>query len=172
MMHAPDIRHGHSGAALFVALIMLLLLTLLAVTAARTTVLQERMAGSFRAQQLAFERSEGIMAAGRDQVSDPLTTYDRISDIPVGLASSGSTPWYEWLTSYPPVEYGGSDVPGPLEISVRACGGACAQRRGSAVGEDPNRKPRYYIISAQQKDMENSPAETASWATIQTIYVY
>lgn len=172
MRHVSDMGYRQRGAALFVALVMLLLLTLLAVTAAQTSVMQERMAGSFRAQQLAFERAEGIMASGRDQVSDPLTSYDLISDIPVGLASDGGTPWREWLATYPPVEYGSSASPGALELSVRACGGACAQRRGSAVGEDPNRKPRYFVISAQQKDLPASPAEAAAWASVQTIYVY
>ncbi len=152
------------GAVLFVALIMLLLLTLLGVTAAQVTVMQERMSGNFRVQQLAFERSESALAAGRDTARDPLQAYDTISDVPRALGPSNSPPWNSWLPHSSSVEQS--------ETSVRACGGACAQRLGSAVGEDPNRKPRYYIITAQEKDLPSADAETAAWATNQTVYVF
>jgi hypothetical protein len=153
----------NQGAILFVALIMLLLLTLLGLTAMQVTMLQERMSGNFRAQQVAFERAEGKMAEGRDQVSDPLYAYDYISPIPVGLSGSDGLPWESWLTTYPPtVEF---------EKRIRACGGACPEQRGSIVGDDPNKKPRFYVISGQEKD-PGSLASNASWATVQTIYVF
>lgn len=155
----PSRQHG---AVLFVALIVLILLTLLGITAAQVTVLQERMSGNFRVQQLAFERAEGEMSKGRDAASNPLTAYDTISDLPKSLGPSNESPWASWLTSA--AEH--------VETSVRACGGACPQRLGSAVGEDPNRKPRFYVISAQQKDLATSGDETAAWATVQTIYVF
>jgi type IV pilus assembly protein PilX len=150
------------GAVLFVALIVLILLTLLGITAAQVTVLQERMSGNFRVQQLAFERAESAMSEGRDTASNPLTAYDTISDLPKSLGPSNTSPWDSWLTTS--AEH--------VETSVRACGGACPQRLGSAVGEDPNRKPRYYVISAQQKDLAASDDETAAWATVQTVYVF
>jgi hypothetical protein len=65
-------------------MIMLILLTLLAVAASQVSLLQERMAGSFRAQNLAFQRSEGAVAKDRDVARDPLKAYDTISDVPVG----------------------------------------------------------------------------------------
>jgi type IV pilus assembly protein PilX len=151
------------GAILFVALIMLLLLTLLGLTAMQVTMLQERMSGNFRVQQVAFERAEGKMAEGRDQVSDPLYAYDYISPMPVGLSATDGGPWESWLTTYPPAVH--------FEKNVRACGGACPEQRGSIVGDDPNKKPRFYVISGQEKD-PGSPVENASWATVQTIYVF
>lgn len=150
------------GAVLFVALIFLILLTLLGITAAQVTVLQERMSGSFRVQQLAFERAESAMTASRDKISDPLFAYDSISDVPKALATANASPWRGWLTTAAEL----------ADTSVRACGGACPQRLGSAVGEDPTRKPRFYIVSAQQKDLASSDPATAAWATVQTIYVY
>ncbi|MGA9828510.1 MAG: PilX N-terminal domain-containing pilus assembly protein [Rhodanobacteraceae bacterium] len=155
--------HRSRGAVLFVALIMLLLLTLLGVTAAQVTVMQERMSGNFRVQQLAFERSESALAADRDVANNPLLAYDTISDIPQALGAGQASPWASWLDTYPPAEHD--------ETSVRACGGACPQRLGSAVGEDPNRKPRYYVITAQQKDLAGAGTSDA-WATNQTIYVF
>lgn len=154
--------HRVRGAALFVALIMLLLLTLLGVTAAQTSALQERMSGSFRVQQLAFERAESQMSAGRDKAADPLYAYDQISDIPLGLASDNAAPWDSWATTSS--EHS--------QLNVRACGGPCPQRLGSGVGEDPNRKPRFFSIAAQQKDMAATDDATAAWATVQTVYVF
>ncbi|MFA5684611.1 MAG: PilX N-terminal domain-containing pilus assembly protein [Lysobacteraceae bacterium] len=46
------------GAALFVSLMMLILLSLLAVSASQVTGLQERMAGIYRADLVAFENAE------------------------------------------------------------------------------------------------------------------
>lgn len=46
------------GAALFVALMILILMTLLALSAAQVTALQERMAGIYRADNQAFQAAE------------------------------------------------------------------------------------------------------------------
>ncbi|HOX72174.1 MAG: PilX N-terminal domain-containing pilus assembly protein [Dokdonella sp.] len=159
----PPRFQRNQGAILFVALIMLLLLTLLGVTAMQVTLLQERMSGNYRAQQVAFERAEGRMAEGRDLVTDPLYAYDNISPVPVGLSGTDGLPWDSWLTTFPPSR--------EFEQSVRACGGACPEQRGSIVADDPNKKPRFYVISGQEKD-PGSPEDSAAWATVQTIYVF
>lgn len=158
----PNFRRQR-GAVLFIALVMLLLLTLLGVTAMQVTILQERMSGNFRAQQIAFERAEGRMAEGRDIISDLLTAYDLIPDIPVGLSSTNGYIWNSWLTDSPPAR--------EFEQRVRMCGGACPERRGSIVGDDPNKKPRFYVLTGQEKDPGSEP-EAASWATVQTLYVF
>lgn len=151
-----------SGAALFVAMIMLILLTLLAVAASQVSLLQERMAGSFRAQNLALQRSEGAVAEERDVARDPLKAYDTISDVPVGLAAGDKSPWSDWLDTF-------SDR---AQTNTRACGGACPERKGSAVGEDPARKPKFYVITSQQKDADATDDDVAAWASVQTVYVY
>lgn len=153
----------NQGAILFVALIMLLLLTLLGITAMQVTLLQERMSGNYRAQQVAFERAEGKMAEGRDLVADPLYAYDNIPNDPVPLPSTNAGPWQPWLTTYPPAK--------EFEQQVRFCGGACVAKQGSAVGADPNKDIRFYVISGQEKD-PTSAVESAAWATVQTIYVF
>ncbi len=161
-LHRP-VPSRQRGAVLFIALILLLLLTLLGVTAMQVTLLQERMSGNFRAQQQAFERAEGRMAEGRDKASDPLWAYDNISNIPAALNATNGTPWDDWLAQFPPqIEF---------DQAVRACGGACPEGRGTIFGEDPNRKPRFYVISGQEKDPASAD-ENAAWATVQTIYVF
>jgi type IV pilus assembly protein PilX len=52
------------GAVLFVALIFLVLLTLLALTASSTSILQERMTGGMRNRQLALMGSESALRDG------------------------------------------------------------------------------------------------------------
>jgi type IV pilus assembly protein PilX len=54
------------GAALFVSLIILLLMTMIGVTAMQTTTLQERMAGSTRDLNLAFQAAEAALREAED----------------------------------------------------------------------------------------------------------
>jgi len=179
-MYSTRPLSSQRGAVLFVALIILILLTLLGVTAMQVTLLQERMSGNYRASQLAFERSESRMAEGRDDSADPLWAYDWIYDTPIDFTIGQGSPWADWL-AYPPEEHpaAGSSLrdgveadPANQKIAVtRACGGACPERRGSIVGDDPNKKPRFYVISSQQKD-PMSPDDSAAWAMVQTIYVF
>jgi type IV pilus assembly protein PilX len=61
------------GAALFVALMVLILLSLLALSAAQVTGLQERMAGIYRADNLAFQSAEQrLRREEREVITDPL----------------------------------------------------------------------------------------------------
>lgn len=152
--------HQSRGAVLFVALILLIVLSLLAVTAAQVTVLQERMSGNFRALQRAFERAEGQMVQSRKVVSDPLASYDTVNPATLQLAAGNKLPWAAQL---------GDDTRWSL-TRIRACGGACPQRLGGAVGQPP--LLRYYILSSQEKDPGSSAASTAAWSAIQTIQVY
>lgn len=63
------------GAALIVALVMLLVLTLIAISASRTSTLQERMAGNLRQNSVGFEAAEATLRIGeewiRDQIGGP-----------------------------------------------------------------------------------------------------
>ncbi len=59
------------GAALVVALVMLLVMTVLGVSAARTTNLQERMAGNLRDSNLAFQSAERALREGETFLRGP-----------------------------------------------------------------------------------------------------
>lgn len=160
-MHSrpPRFHQESRGAVLFVALIMLIVLSLLAITAAQVTVLQERMSGNFRALQRAFERAEARMVESRSVISDPLVAYDKVDPATLPLAAGNALPWAANLGN------------GAIWSStrVRACGGACPGRQGAAVGQVP--LVRFYILSSQEKD-PGSSAESAAWAAVQTIQVY
>ncbi|MBK1672715.1 hypothetical protein CKO35_05250 [Ectothiorhodospira shaposhnikovii] len=61
-MHTPLLRHsGQTGSALVIALVFLLLLTLIGVTAMQGTTLQERMAGNARDRNLSFQGAEAAL---------------------------------------------------------------------------------------------------------------
>ncbi len=55
-----------SGAVLAISLIMLLLLTIVGVTAMQTTGLEEKMAGNMRDRNIAFQAAESALRAGEN----------------------------------------------------------------------------------------------------------
>lgn len=60
------------GAAMVVALIMLLVLTLLATASARMTILEERMTGNTQDRGVAFQAAEAALRAGEDLAQLPV----------------------------------------------------------------------------------------------------
>ena len=58
------------GSVLAIALIFLLLMTLIGVTAMRTTTMQERMAGNMRDRNLAFQAAEVALREGERHLAD------------------------------------------------------------------------------------------------------
>ena len=68
--------HRQTGAALITGLILLIVMTLIGVTAMQTTALEERMAGNMRDQNLAFQAAEaGLRDA--EALLDPTNLIDR-----------------------------------------------------------------------------------------------
>lgn len=59
------------GAAMVIALIMLLVLTLLATASARMTILEERMTGNTQDRGVAFQAAEAALRAGEDLAQMP-----------------------------------------------------------------------------------------------------
>jgi type IV pilus assembly protein PilX len=68
-------KYRQKGTALIVALIFLLILTILGVTAMGTSTLEEKMAGNAKEQNLAFQSAEAALRAGelwlQTQISKP-----------------------------------------------------------------------------------------------------
>jgi len=85
-IEAPT-RNGQSGAVLFVSLIMLLVLSVIGVTAMQTTTLEEKMAGNLRDQTLAFQAAEAALREGEtwlsNQPAEPVAQ-------PIGCATAGA----------------------------------------------------------------------------------
>lgn len=66
-MHAIS---KQSGAVLAVALILLVVLTLLGITGAQNTILEERMAGNYRDRQIAIEAAELALRTAESAMGD------------------------------------------------------------------------------------------------------
>ncbi len=153
----PSFRQNR-GAALFVALIMLLLLTLLGITSMQTTILQERMAGNFLVEHQAFENTEGVVANDQASIRNVTTALDQYpyrSD----LSSTNAQTWDPWL----------SGVQSTAQNSVlrRYCGPGCSDSRGVPSSTDPERLVNFYILSSLNFDTSNT-----STALVQSIYVF
>ncbi len=88
-------RSRQSGAALIVGLIMLLVLTLLAVSGMTTASLELLMAGNMQYQERSFQAAdaglEQAMAAGIYDTNTPIGTYDDVTAInPAPTRGTGS----------------------------------------------------------------------------------
>jgi len=63
---SPNPRYRQAGVALITGLIFMVVLTLLALAAMRTTTLEERMSGNARDRDLAFQAAEAALRAGEE----------------------------------------------------------------------------------------------------------
>ncbi len=97
------IGNKQQGAVLVVSLILLLVMTLLAVSAMRSTILEERMGGNARNQETSFQAAEAVLREGESSLlvytSEPIPTSDGSTDIWVLDApdpdSTNSTAWWQ-----------------------------------------------------------------------------
>ena len=79
------------GSALFMALMILIVLTLLAVVTSSNSVLQERMTGNFRDSALAFEAAENSLRWAEAWVASRVGRNDPILFTCVAVAGCGTT---------------------------------------------------------------------------------
>ncbi|MHB8474481.1 MAG: pilus assembly PilX family protein [Sulfuricaulis sp.] len=88
--------HGQRGVALIMALVFLVLLTILGITAMNTTNLQERMAGNSKDQNLAFQAAESALLDGENfiiaQTSKPNFAVNTGG---LYVPSTTGTPWWD-----------------------------------------------------------------------------
>lgn len=83
------------GAALVIGLIILMVLTLIGVTAMQSTSMQERMAFHMRNQNLAFQGAEAALRAGEIDLEDAVLPDFDGTDGYHQPAAAGTTPLWE-----------------------------------------------------------------------------
>lgn len=66
----PDAAFHQRGAALFISLMVLLMMTILALAAANSSIMQERMAGNLRESNDAFQAAEATLREIEDRLID------------------------------------------------------------------------------------------------------
>ena len=153
------------GAALFVGLIMLLLMTMIGITAMQVTLLQERMAGNFKMRHDGFERGETALTNARTTVQANPTSFGincyvagnclTLIDDPNAATVTNQMPWVAWLTGEPAMPAG------PLRALMYCptCSGAALPPSAAAL--------RYYSVAAVEEDESG-----ATKAALQGIYIF
>ena len=111
-------QHRQAGASLLIALVMLVVVMLLGVTAARMSLTNEKSSRSDRDRQIAFEAAEAALHDAELDVSGPRGQIDAFPELAgschergafAGLCRTGDTPLWtmsDALASAPWVEYG------------------------------------------------------------------
>lgn len=111
-------HHRQAGASLLIALVMLVVVMLLGVTAARMSLTNEKSSRSDRDRQIAFEAAEAALRDAELDASGSRGRIDAFPELPggchesgafTGLCRTGDTPlWtaFSMLAPTPWVEYG------------------------------------------------------------------
>lgn len=172
-----------NGAALFISLMFLIILTLIGLSAANVGILQERMASNVRQSNVAFQRAEATLRGIEQRVkqiseggsgglgSIPIwsETLDALGITQRGdctLSSAESANW-AWQTSpdisgteYAIVELSGATASGEV------FGSACRPMQSEDAG-NPGQSAVYYLIAAK------APGDDGvTEAIVQSIYFY
>jgi len=87
-----NILKNKNGVALVIALIMLLILTFIGISAISTTTFEANITGNERVRIDAFYASEGIFQVGLKQLDDPVST-NKIKPIPRTKIGEDSYGW-------------------------------------------------------------------------------
>ncbi|MFN3964591.1 pilus assembly PilX family protein [Silanimonas lenta] len=142
------------GAALYVAMIMLLLLTLIGVSSMQVSSLQQRMATNFNDFALAFQRAEGELRRSEFELQRSFDTAALRNEV---YCLADATNWAQTITpgSLPPPQvrkiYGGA-CPGARPIDPTAEGGIPApgeldyQLIAAATDRDPGSDPTAVVV--------------------------
>lgn len=93
-MRCPTFAARQSGAALFIALVMLLVITLLAVSSAREVTLEYRMTGDFLEQQRLLNAAEAGLREGEYALSAPAKPLNATSNCSSDVCLLAQKPTY------------------------------------------------------------------------------
>lgn len=90
-------QHRQQGVALVLALVFLLLLTLIGITALNTTALEEKMAGNVRDRNLAFQSAESALSVAENwiytQIGKPVFPNNSAGLYLTASATSATENW-------------------------------------------------------------------------------
>jgi type IV pilus assembly protein PilX len=156
--HRIAMPRSARGAALFMALMLLIVMSLLGLTAARVMSMQERMAGNYRQQNVVFQGAE---TEARDRERQVLQSVQRTLlnlDIASPVTEGTTPPWGSWLSGYPAGEAG------VMEELDKTMGFGSLEAGSPAL-------PDYYRISAVSVEGSSAASRAAAVAAVQTVFV-
>jgi|JI10StandDraft_1071094.scaffolds.fasta_scaffold23764_9 type IV pilus assembly protein PilX len=144
------------GAALFVSMMILILLTMLALSASQVTSLQEKMASAYWADARAFERSEAALRAEQRALR---------TAVEQGLCVSDSASLPNWLDAAPAA--GETHVLAIRHEAARGSGLESEIVAGSALGA---LDCAVFKISVADADTV-APSDASAWSVVQSVFV-
>lgn len=104
-------RKNQKGVVLVISLIMLLLLSLLAVSSMNTTIMEEKVTGNYKDKNTAFQAAEAALRAGEAYLNDTATlpAFDGSTPGLYQPTTSGSSRWnlVDWSNAAQVVSYAG-----------------------------------------------------------------
>lgn len=159
-MHPSLGRSRQRGAALYVAMIMLLLLTLIGVAAMQVASLQQRMATNFNDFALAFQRAEGALRTGEFELQRSYDLNELRAEV---YCLSDATVWAKTIepAGIPSAQIrkiAGGPCPGSRSIDPTLEGGI----------PEPGEMDYQLIAAAADRDADKNPT---SVVVIETVYV-
>lgn len=149
----PALQSRQSGAALYVALIMLILLALIGIVAMQVAGLQERMSANYQATSAAFQNAEGVARTQEAQLKSTVLS---------GLAPSTNVPPTDCLTSHDAAGWT-SSTPYVRRLDL------CFSWGGMDYPSDESeRTDQIYQVTAFASDR---PIAASSEAVVDTVFI-
>ncbi|MEZ5455327.1 MAG: PilX N-terminal domain-containing pilus assembly protein [Lysobacteraceae bacterium] len=148
---------NQSGAALFVSMMILILLTMLALSTSQVTALQEKMASAYWADTRAFERSEMALRAQERLVRQ---------EAELGLCNSDGVQLPDWVVDAPTGP--GTHVMAIRGQVARGSGVESSIEVGTALGSTDC---AYFRVSAADADVDTTVSDASSWSVVQSVFV-
>ncbi len=100
--HRFPCKRSQAGAALAISLIMLLLLTIIGITAMQSTTMQEQMAGNARERNSAFQFTEAALREGENDLTSASIGPFSSTTTSTGLylSKTSGTDWWDLSTTW------------------------------------------------------------------------
>jgi len=137
-------RYRQRGSVLGIALIFLLLMTILGVSAMQGTTMQERMAGNQRDRDLAFQAAEAALRFGESWLNDP-TPYST----PCGtLTHKEMADASALLTN--PAAWNGTDDPDATDCNAVVTASGLIDDTAPATEIQITEEPKFYVGPPRQ----------------------
>lgn len=159
----PPISPRHQrGAALYIALILLIVLSLLGIAGVRVASMQERMSAAWRATNVAFQASEARIR--EREIALSAAPNSNVDDSSCQDFDPGS--WAEGLLGGPSPPISAVRV-----ARVESCGGGGTASRAMGMRSDTDNTDIQFQVSAFSTDQATVTDEATAESVVDTIFI-
>lgn len=151
---SPAPLRSQRGAVLYVALIILILLTLIGIVGMQVATMQERMSSNYVAANQAFQRAESGVRNAEVQIAAN-AAYD-FEDCATPFSAEA------WADN--------ADDAQVADVRVRNISRCTGQCSAAAAADESETLCNWYRITAYSRD-QDSAADSSSFAAVDSIYI-